>query len=135
MPSFHFQPALRTNLICTFAVAVLLLNGCPGRENEKNPVDPRPGATLRLLVVDDPRMADAIRPLRGEWQARMQSKFDVEEMTEADLLTAKTLAADAVIYPSYRLGVLAERGQIVSVPENILTGKDLAGAMCSRPSS
>ena len=73
-------------------------------------------AKLRLLVVGDAAIAQRINRLRGEWSARTGGTLEVSETTPAELATAKSLAADLVIYPSSEIGTLAERRLIRPMP-------------------
>lgn len=106
----HIPARHLTLLSISFA---LLLPGC---ENEHSsgapkikPAPPRPAPALRLVVVDDSALAEAVRRLRGEWNARSGGALEVSELTGEQLLKSKTIDADGVIYPARYLGALAER--------------------------
>ncbi len=71
---------------------------------------------LRLLVVDDPAIATAVRGLRDEWKAQTGSEVEVLESTEKDM-TDKP--GDALICPSHLLGPLAEAKRLAPVPRKI----------------
>src|SRR5688572_355600 len=61
------SPCLRHVLIC----AVTLAAGC--RQEDSAPTSaatPRPSVALRVLVVNEPDLAEAIDRLRGEWNER-----------------------------------------------------------------
>jgi len=81
---------------------------------------------LRLLIAGDPELAKAIGRLKGEWKGRSGDTLEISEMVEQELLSAKSLEADAVIYPSARLGPLAERGLLAAVPKSVLESEELA---------
>ena len=55
---------------------------------------PLEGVSLKLLIVDDEPLAQAIALLRGQWQAETGSELSVETVTEKDLaaLTAGGLS-------------------------------------------
>jgi multiple sugar transport system substrate-binding protein len=96
------------------------LAGCPKpQSNSKGGAArlPLEGIKLRLVVAGDPELADAAARLRGEWISQTGSEFQVDSMTEQDLADAGSLAADAVVCPSYQLGTLAQRKQIVPLPK------------------
>lgn len=84
------------------------------------------GVTLKLLVVGDDALAQSIGRLRGEWQAQTGSLLEIEQRSEAELASGPTLNADAVIYPSYCLGSLAERELLAPIPQAALTDPELA---------
>jgi len=81
------------------------------------------GVRLKLLVVDDPRLAAAAKGLRGEWNAQSGAEFVVAECSRDDLLGDQKIGADAVIAPSWLLAPLAERQSLAPVPREILAEK------------
>ena len=116
---------MRTMRPSRFLFASLLLatfaGGCtkpagtaPAQTSDKADAPPQ---KLRLLVVDDPALAREIGRVRGEWEAESSAPLEVAEMSTAELSAAKTLAADAIIYPAAELGSLAERQLIQPLPE------------------
>jgi multiple sugar transport system substrate-binding protein len=107
----------------------LLLTGCPKPEAElkDKPDEHRlEGMKLRLAVVDDPALAAAVVRARGEWNAQTGSELEVVETTEKELLKGDGLPADAVLCPSYLMGVLAERGLLAPVPKPVLHNTEWA---------
>ena len=86
-------------------------------------VQPVVGASLRLLVIDDPELAEVI-PF--EWQARMGSELQVTQMTSAEFFadTKKSLQADIVVFPGPLIGELVEGQHIVKIPTSLLTDKE-----------
>lgn len=112
-------------LIATFV-------GCTSGNESKSPADSAEetaslsGVELRLVVVDDPELAEAVRLLRGEWQGSTGAKLEISEQTAAELLGAKELSADAVIYPVECLGELAERDWLAPIPKATLDDPTLA---------
>ncbi len=108
------------------ALALLLAAiwvGCSSG-GDQPPAEPKQppfaGQRLTLLVVDDPRLAAAVRRMSGEWAARTGAELTVSESTIAVLEQATSLAGDAVIYPSSHIGLLTARKWIAPVPESLL---------------
>jgi ABC-type glycerol-3-phosphate transport system substrate-binding protein len=111
----------------TFAAlvsAAIVTSGC--RNATDTPRDPSTAhpAAVRLLVVDDPALAKAVGRIKGEWKARTGADLDVHESTSTEINTAKSLGADAVVYPSEELGSLAERRLIRPLPAEWLDGEE-----------
>jgi multiple sugar transport system substrate-binding protein len=111
------------------AIAVVLLAaGCPRPATEADATNSLPfeGQTVRLLIVDDPELGTAIGRLAGEWKARTGADLVIRQAAESDLLASEPLETDAVIYPAWQLAILAERGAIAPLPNDILRGETLA---------
>ncbi len=104
--------------------------GCSSNEKPVSTTsDAKPSAIqLKLLVVDDSRMAAAIDRLRAEWNARAGVTLSIEQKTDAELVAAETpcQGADAIIYPSGHLGLLVERGWIARLPAQYMNHRELA---------
>ena len=116
------------NLVALVAVLCLAVTGCPDGNVPEPVAAPawRAAVVLRLAVVDDVEMADAIRRWRGEWAARSGGSVEVVDWTAAELIaggkrnkSGKT-DADAIIYPSRYLGLLAEGDRIIPVRSSLL---------------
>ncbi|MCG2684817.1 MAG: extracellular solute-binding protein [Planctomycetales bacterium] len=117
--------SLRLTPLAPLFCLLLILAGCPRPESEPRSGSvrlPLEGVTLRLAVVDDPALAAAVVQARGEWNAQTGAELEVTEISEKELERAETLPADAVLCPSFAIGVLAERNLIEPVPENITRG-------------
>jgi multiple sugar transport system substrate-binding protein len=100
---------------------MLVLAGCPALGPQTTDQEqPFAGLKLKLLVVDDPPLASAVRRLQSEWKSRSGADLEVLEQTAAELAGAERLDADAVIYPSHALAALAERKLIRPVPLELL---------------
>jgi len=113
------RPAPARGLLPTGFCLLVLLAGCPRTEpvaDQTPGADPISGLTLRLLVVGDPDLAATAGQLPGEWNAQTGSELQVRSMTEEELVAAERLETDAVICPSYQLGLLAERKLISPMP-------------------
>src|ERR1700675_534418 len=72
--------------------------------------EPTPNVALRVLVVNDLALAEAIGRLRGEWAERFGGTLTAETKAWADLADAKSLDADVVVFPTRYLGELYTRG-------------------------
>jgi multiple sugar transport system substrate-binding protein len=100
---------------------VFLWGGCARNEHATDSANRSAGTVaLRLLIIDDPAMAEAIRTLRGEWRGQTGSTLTVVEGTISKVLDNETLDADAAIVPSAALAALAERASIAPVPADVL---------------
>lgn len=103
--------------------------GCSASE-EPNAADTNAaslaGMELKLIVVDDRALAEAVRLLRGEWQGGTGAKLEVVEQTAAQMLDGKQLQADAIIYPAEELGELAERDWLAPIPKMTLDDPQFA---------
>lgn len=77
--------------------------------------------TLKLLVVDDPELASGIKRLRGEWAERSGGgRLQVLEWALSELVTANSLPADLVIYPSRYLGALVQGNCLRPLRDSVL---------------
>jgi multiple sugar transport system substrate-binding protein len=118
----RIQPAGLGHRRLPFVLLVFcLFAGCgPGdapsqREASKSLV----GVKLRLVVVDDPAIAAAVRGLKDEWNAQTGADVEVSETTKEQVADAGRLPGDAVIGPAYLLGPLAEAKRLAPVPQRI----------------
>jgi multiple sugar transport system substrate-binding protein len=110
MPRFAFTTQKAVLL------TVVVVSGCQKlADSGRDPPAAHP-TTVRLVVVDDPALAKAIGRVKGEWKARSGADLDIHESTVAEVIAAKKLGADAVIYPSEELGTLAERRIVRPLP-------------------
>lgn len=101
-----------------FVLVLLILAGCNGtkEEEEESSAVSLAGSELRVLVVGNPSLAEALRPLRGQWKAESGGTFSVVE-APLEEGGAATRSADMVLYPSGMLGELAERNQIIALAD------------------
>lgn len=117
-----------------WAVPALLLVGCTNdARHAQNDAAvekelPWKGISLRLVVAGDRQLAEAVDRLRGEWQASTGADLQVAEINEEELLGDQPPQADAIIYPAYDLGALAERQWLRPLPDKTLSSDDLAWA-------
>lgn len=128
MNTAHTSAPLRqSRLLGWLCVSLVLLAGCPTviPDNEEGTSHPSTqGVSLRLAVVDDPALADAIRQLQGEWNAQTGSELSVEPMSRDALQAAQALEADAVILPSAEVGPLAAKKLIAKLPESLASNEN-----------
>ena len=117
-PKIAVHPPLLL-LACAMALAVGL-GGCKRDTARENTAEAkRKPSTLRVVVVGDPPLAEA---LELQWKARIESELKLEQMTVDQLETLKQLNADIIIYPSACLGTLVERDLIASPSADVLDG-------------
>ena len=104
-------------------LASIFLAGCPtppAPSDEAAEELPPTGSTIKLAVVDDLALADAIEQLRGEWSAQAGFSFDVIRTSREDLRADESLPADAVICPVHLLGALSQKGRLTPVPRAVM---------------
>jgi multiple sugar transport system substrate-binding protein len=108
------------------ACLLLLFCGCSsGDPNSAAPSGkPLAGVKLKLVVVDDPSIAAAVRGLKDEWNAQAGAEVEVAECMEQDLADGQTLPGDVVICRAYMLGPLAEAERLAPVPHAISQNPD-----------
>jgi maltose-binding protein MalE len=80
--------------------------------------------TLRVLVVNEPKVAEAIERLRGEWEERSGGQLTTISKSWAEVAAAKKLEADAIVFPSRYMGELSARGWLRPVRANVLQSKE-----------
>jgi hypothetical protein len=114
---------------------LLALAGCPrGQQKQEaaktsgEAAKPSASVTLRVLVVNEPGMAEAINRLRGEWAERSGGTLSASATTWADLATMKELDADAIVFPSRYLGELCTRDWLRPVRSSVLESPELNAA-------
>ena len=71
-------------------------------------------APMRVVVVDDGPFAEV---LERQWKARLDNELQLQQMSIADVESAKQLNADMVFYPSACLGTLVEHN-LIAVPSS-----------------
>jgi hypothetical protein len=81
---------------------------------------PRPSVALRVLVVNEPELAEAIERLRSEWAERFGGSLAAVSKPWPELAAADSLDADLILFPSRYLGELGTRQWIRPVRSNVL---------------
>ncbi|MEQ8785417.1 MAG: extracellular solute-binding protein [Pirellulaceae bacterium] len=104
--------------------------GGDAQSDQPKIVTPPPTDPVRLLIIDDAPLAEAIQ---REWLGHAASPLDVVQKTTAEFETEHILGdapldADAVIYPAGLIGELAERELIEPLPESTVDSQELARA-------
>src|SRR5262249_35022845 len=108
-----------------FVCVAILLTGCPRGEQAKPQAageTPRASGALRVLVVNEPAVAEAINRLRGEWAERSGGQLSASAAEWKDVAGAKNLDADVIVFPSRYLGELCARGWLQPVRTSVLEG-------------
>lgn len=124
------------HFLVLLGVALLILTGCePRRESPESPETHSAnseGVTLRVLVLDDPAIADALRRRLGEWDSVSDDRLEILETRADDVFatpdsTAPFMVnADVLIYPSRLLGELAKGERIIPLRRSVLQSKEFA---------
>ena len=113
-----------------FVVLLLLATGtvaCRPSASEQAS-HPARQVELKLFIVDDPGMCEAIERLQAEWKARTGSTVVVEQISADALIAgdAPTAGRDAVIYPAAYMGSLAQANAITPLPADYAANDELA---------
>jgi ABC-type glycerol-3-phosphate transport system substrate-binding protein len=90
--------------------------------------DTRASVTLRVLVVNDESLADAINRLRGEWEEHAGGRLSAFAQPWMAVAAAKTVDADVIVFPSRYMGELCVRNWLRPVRPNVLDGEDFDAA-------
>lgn len=95
-------------------------SGCGrGGSTPTGPVEPYSGVALRVAVLGDPGMAEALDDRRGEWERSRGGSvaIDAREAAAVDDLDG----VDLVVFPGDRLGSLIDRGALATLPESLVS--------------
>ena len=115
---------------CLLFLMLALVFGCqsepPAQEPSQVAPTKRAAVELTMVVVDDPPLAAGIKLLRGEWSERSGGQLKIDDWTTEQLLAAKSLSTDLIIYPSRHLGTLVERGWLRTVRDSVLQSEDVS---------
>ncbi len=104
-----------------FAFLALPLTGCPTQKDaDEGQAGPPPGTTLRLIVVEDPSLAQSIGYLQSEWKAQSGVALVIETVAQEEFDPGTAPDADVVIAPSWLLGAACEAGWVVPMPEKVI---------------
>lgn len=99
--------------------------GC-SRDSEQETTSTQPATPpppLTVLILDDPPLAAAIE---RQWAARADGQLQIQQTTTTELLSERRrhLAADAVIFPAWLMGELAEQNLISPIPAATLNSPE-----------
>src|SRR5882757_1631199 len=99
-----FSPCLLVSvsacLRCLLICATMVTTGCPRKGPSTPSAARRASVALRVLVVNEPGVAEAINRLRGEWAERSGGELSATTGEWKDVAGAKSIDADVVIFPS-----------------------------------
>jgi hypothetical protein len=113
---------------CQIAAALLILAGCPDKAPTPSPAPKAELSTsvaLRVLVVNDAALAEAIERLRGEWREQSGGELSATAKPWNEVATAETIDADVIIFPTRYMGELCVRGWLRPVRKSVLEDKTL----------
>lgn len=85
----------------------------------------RPSVALHVLIVNEPRLVEAMERLRGEWAERFGGDLDFSSVNWAEVATAERLEADVIVFPSRYMGELCVRGWLRPVRPHVLESEQL----------
>ncbi len=108
---------------CLLVCAALTLAGCPRQGPPPAPLTSRASVALRVLVVNEPGVVEAIKRLHGEWAERSGGELTAVAAEWKKVAAEKSLDADVVIFPSRYLGDLCIRGWLRPMRSNVLESK------------
>jgi len=117
---------MKRRLLPLLLVLLLLTAfGCPNSENaDKKPAGPPPGTRLRILIVDDPFLAQSIGYLQSEWEAQSGVSLEITEAESGGFDVQKAPEADVVIAPTWMLAQAVEAGWVVPLPEGVVANNE-----------
>jgi multiple sugar transport system substrate-binding protein len=78
---------------------------------------------LRVLVVNEPELAESISRLRGEWADHSGGSLSAESKLWAEVVDAKTLDADIIVFPARYMGDLCLHNRLRPLRDSVLRGK------------
>jgi hypothetical protein len=113
---------------------MIMLVGCADTESGSdggithNASEPRPSVTLRVLVVNEPELLEAIGRLRGEWTERSGGQLSASGVTWQEIAKAENVGADLIVFPSRYLGELCLRKWLRPVRAGVLESESLDAA-------
>lgn len=97
------------------------MSGCDKPAPKPKPVKSSTVA-LKVLVVDDPALGDAIA---REYRSRTEADVQIIRVGMSELAGASRLPADVVIFPAFLLGHLVERGLIRPLDSAMLDSEEI----------
>ena len=122
----HREFPLRIVLAAFLAFTFVLESGCGGSAaapKKTGGAESKPREPLRVLVVDDPALSQAIEK---DWQARSETPVEMKNITAEKIASAKRLPADLIVFPAGLLGQLAQNNLISPLGDEIVNGEPFA---------
>lgn len=115
---------------CWYGLAILALASCQNEtpEPSKKPsaaAEPGTSVALRVLVVNDRSLAEAIERLRGEWREQSGGELTATSKPWAEVAAAEAIDADVIVFPTRYMGELCVRGRLRPVRKSVLEDKAL----------
>src|SRR5262245_51437672 len=95
----------------------------PASANTSPSATPRASVALKVLVVNDPKLAEAINRLRGEWAERSGGSLVAESRPWSDVAKLENLDADIVVFPVHYLGELVESKRLRPMRDSAIASK------------
>ncbi|HEY4235242.1 MAG TPA: hypothetical protein VGM76_17560 [Lacipirellulaceae bacterium] len=114
-----------------WGIAVLIWTGCQGQPPAPAKPPSLPAAesgtsvALRVLVVNDVPLAEAIGRLRGEWREVSGGELTAASKPWSEVIAAHPLDADLIIFPTRYMGELCTRGWLRPVRKSVLEDESL----------
>lgn len=106
------------------ALVLVATGGCPTPSTGPLPPaanGPAQAGPLKVLVVDDPPLGEAIA---REWKSRTEKSLEVQHVKLPELLAANRLPGDVIVFPAGYIGHLVERELIVPLADEALAGAE-----------
>jgi hypothetical protein len=116
---------------CWCGVALLMLASCqsetpaPPKEPAATAAESRTSVALRVLVVNDQPLAEAIGRLRGEWHEVSGGKLTAAAAAWSEIAAPEKLDADVIVFPTRYMGELCVRRWLRPVRKSVLEDKAL----------
>ncbi len=108
-----------------YVLLLFVATGCPKAEEAEEGLSiPPPGTRLRVLVVDDPPLAQSIGYLETEWKAQSGFALEITDVSAADFDPRKVPEADVVVFPCWMLGPAAGAGWAAPLPEKVIQNQE-----------
>ena len=107
------------------ALVTCVLIGClnePSAGPQPAASSPPPSVALRVLVVNEPGLVEAIDRLKGEWAERTGGTLTAVSQPWEEIAKSQAIGADLIVFPTRYLGELATRGWLRPVRQKVLEG-------------
>src|SRR3954466_7167464 len=120
--------SLSAFLYCLLASAAMLVAGCPPEQQPMQASRSRASVALRVVVVNEPAVTEAINRLKGEWAERSGGELSATSKDWKELAEAKQLDADVLVFPSRYMGELCVRGWLQPIRASVLESEEFNAA-------